>query len=109
MLSELSIRNFAIIEALSISFEKGLTVLTGETGAGKSIIIDAVNLLAGGRGSTEFIRHGETKAEIEGLFLIEEQHPCYEKAKEFGIEIEDGMIVLRRDITKSGKSVCRVN
>ena len=68
MLSELSIKNFAIIETLSISFEKGLTVLTGETGAGKSIIIDAIHLLVGGRGSSDFVRHGEERAEIEGLF-----------------------------------------
>ena len=61
MLSELSITNFAIIERLSISFEKGLTVLTGETGAGKSIIIDAIHLLVGGRGSSDFVRHGEDK------------------------------------------------
>jgi DNA repair protein RecN (Recombination protein N) len=110
LLTELSIRNFAIIEALSISFEKGLTVLTGETGAGKSIIIDAVHLLVGGRGSAEFIRHGETKAEIEGLFeLDEEKHPVYAKAAEFGIDVSDRMIVLRRDMSLSGKSVCRVN
>ncbi len=69
MLAELSIKNFAIIEELTISFERGLTVLTGETGAGKSIIIDAVSLLVGGRGSSEFVRYGETKAELEGLFL----------------------------------------
>lgn len=110
MLNELSIRNFAIIESLSVSFNKGLTVLTGETGAGKSIIIDAIHLLVGGRGSAEFVRHGEDKAEIEGLFFLEgDQHPCYAKASEFGIEIEDGMIVMRRDISASGKSVCRIN
>lgn len=110
MLNEISIRNFAIIEALSVSFEKGLTVLTGETGAGKSIIIDAIHLLAGGRGSAEFVRHGEDKAEIEGLFILDDlKHPCYKRSAEFGIEIEDGMIVLRRDISKTGKSVCRVN
>ncbi|WP_394137363.1 DNA repair protein RecN [Cytobacillus oceanisediminis] len=110
MLNEISIRNFAIIEALSVSFEKGLTVLTGETGAGKSIIIDAIHLLVGGRGSAEFVRHGEDKAEIEGLFQLDDpKHPCYRKTSEFGIEIEDGMVVLRRDISKSGKSVCRVN
>ncbi|MEH7237007.1 DNA repair protein RecN [Bacillus sp. JJ1562] len=110
MLAELSIKNFAIIESLSISLEKGLTVLTGETGAGKSIIIDAVHLLVGGRGSVEFVRYGEDRAEIEGLFLIEDDnHPCYAKAQEFGIEISEGMIVLRRDISKSGKSVCRIN
>ncbi|WP_071395709.1 DNA repair protein RecN [Bacillus tuaregi] len=110
MLSEISIKNFAIIEALSISFEKGLTVLTGETGAGKSIIIDAIHLLVGGRGSSDFVRHGEARAEIEGLFQIEKPtHPIYIKASEFGIEIEDEMIVLRREISKSGKSVCRIN
>src|SRR3954468_17614991 len=110
MLSELSIKNFAIIEALAISFEKGLTVLTGETGAGKSIIIDAIHLLVGGRGSTDFVRHGEKRAEIEGLFqILNNHHPIYLKSKEFGIELEDEMIVLRREIYKSGKSVCRIN
>ncbi|MFZ0443406.1 MAG: DNA repair protein RecN [Bacillus sp. (in: firmicutes)] len=109
MLSELSITNFAIIESLSISFEKGLTVLTGETGAGKSIIIDAIHLLVGGRGSSDFVRHGEERAEIEGLFLLENASTVYDKAQELGIKIEDDMIVLRREITKSGKSVCRIN
>ena len=109
MLQELSIKNFAIIDHINISFEKGLTVLTGETGAGKSIIIDAVHLLAGGRGSAEFVRHGEKKSEIEGLFYIEDGHPCYKRANEFGIEIEEGMVVVRREINSSGKSICRIN
>lgn len=110
MLAEISIKNFAIIESLSISFEKGLTVLTGETGAGKSIIIDAIHLLVGGRGSSEFVRHGEDKAEIEGLFQLDDSnHPIIMKALEFGIDIEEGMVVLRRDISKTGKSVCRIN
>lgn len=110
MLYELTIRNFAIIEQLDVSFDKGLTVLTGETGAGKSIIIDAVQLLAGGRGSSGFIRHGEEKAELEGLFLIEDSaHPIYEKLASIGIEIEEQAIVLRRDMTANGKSVCRIN
>ncbi|WP_100331515.1 DNA repair protein RecN [Bacillus xiapuensis] len=110
MLQELSIRNFAIIEELNVSLEKGLTVLTGETGAGKSIIIDAVHLLAGGRGSAEFVRHGEKKSEIEGLFILEsDSHPCVQKAKNFGIEIEEEMVVIRREISANGKSVCRVN
>ncbi|WP_421379493.1 DNA repair protein RecN [Bacillus salacetis] len=110
MLQELSIKNFAIIDELTVSIEEGLTVLTGETGAGKSIIIDAVHLLVGGRGSSEFVRHGEKKAEIEGLFTLEDDaHPCYKKAAEFGIDIEEGMIILRRDISSQGKSVCRIN
>lgn len=110
MLRELSIRNFAIIEDLTVSFSDGLTVLTGETGAGKSIIIDAVHLLAGGRGNSEFIRHGAKKAELGGLFQISSAaHPVYKKLEEAGIEIEEDSIILRRDLNDSGKSVCRVN
>src|SRR5699024_5298859 len=110
MLQELSIRDFAIIDEISLTFHEGLTVLTGETGAGKSIIIDAIQLLAGGRGSVEFVRHGAKKAEIEGLFIIDdEKHTVYEPFRDYGIEIDDGMIVLNRSITASGKSICRVN
>lgn len=106
----MSIKNFAIIESLGVSFQKGLTVLTGETGAGKSIIIDAISLVAGGRGSSEFVRFGCTKAEIEGLFLLDnDNHPCIEKGKELGIDISDGMVVLHRDILTNGKSICRIN
>ena len=71
MLLEISIKNFAIIESISLNFEQGMTVLTGETGAGKSIIIDAMNMMLGTRATTEVIRHGAPKAEIEGLFSIE--------------------------------------
>ncbi len=110
LLTELSIHDFAIIEDISITFNEGLTVLTGETGAGKSIIIDAVQLLAGGRGSVEFVRHGTKKAEIEGLFIIDsDTHPIYKVGKEYGIEISDKQIVLQRTITANGKSICRVN
>ncbi|MRG86538.1 DNA repair protein RecN [Salinibacillus xinjiangensis] len=111
MLAELSIKDFAIIDEIKVQFREGLTVLTGETGAGKSIIIDAIQLLAGGRGSVEFVRHGAKKAEIEGLFFLDSlDHHAYPKAKEFGIEIdEEGMLILNRTITSSGKSICRVN
>ena len=110
MLLELSIRNFAIIEKQTISLNQGLTVLTGETGAGKSIIIDAIQLLAGGRGSAEFIRHGEEKAEIEGFFqLTDSSHPAILKAQEFGIDSEDNAIIIQRAMYISGKSICRIN
>jgi len=110
LLVELSIKNFAIIEELTLSFTSGLTVLTGETGAGKSIIIDAINLLAGGRGSSEFVRHGENKAEIEGMFMVQDhEHPIYNKAEQLGIDVSEGTIILRRDIAQNGKSVCRIN
>ncbi|WLD91982.1 DNA repair protein RecN [Alkalihalobacillus sp. AL-G] len=109
MLAELSIRNFAIIDEITVPFEEGLTVLTGETGAGKSIIIDAIGLLIGGRGSSEFVRHGTDRAEIEGLFHIQPNHPSVRKCQELGIELSDEMVVLKRDMTGSGKSICRVN
>lgn len=110
MLTQLSIRNFAIIDEISITFDEGLTVLTGETGAGKSIIIDAVQMLAGGRASTQYIRHGANKAELEALFFIEDEtHKSYEVAEQFGISISDSMLVLERIITNKGKSICRVN
>lgn len=112
MLMELSIRNFAIIHELSVSFEEGLTVLTGETGAGKSIIIDAIGQLIGGRGSVEFVRHGSKRAEIEGVFSVESSasHPLSRLLEETGIpESGDQTAVLRREITTQGKSICRVN
>lgn len=110
MLTELTIRNFAIIDEISINFEEGLTVLTGETGAGKSIIIDALQLLAGGRGSIQYIRHGAKKAELEALFTISNKnHKSYDVAEQFGITISDEMLILQRTITHQGKSICRVN
>ena len=110
MITELSIKNFAIIDDISITFHDGLTVLTGETGAGKSIIIDAVQLLTGGRGSVEFVRHGEKKAEIMGLFSIESHHQhIYTLGDYHGIQIDDEMLILERIITKQGKSICRIN
>ncbi len=110
LLTELSIKDFAIIDHVSVIFNEGITVLTGETGAGKSIIIDAVQLLAGGRGSVDFVRHGAKRAEIQGLFYVEEkEHDVYVNADQFGITIEDHMLVLQRLITSSGKSICRIN
>jgi DNA repair protein RecN (Recombination protein N) len=109
MLVELTIRNFAIIPSLTVSFQQGLHVLTGETGAGKSIIMDAVSLLIGGRASVDYIRHGEDKAEIEGLFELDKNHPIFALLQEFGIEVEEDLLILRRDISVQGKSICRIN
>ncbi|EUJ46384.1 DNA repair protein RecN [Listeria riparia] len=110
MLQELTIRNFAIIESLNLSFQEGMTVLTGETGAGKSIIIDALGLLVGGRGSVDFIRHGEEKLEIQGLFTINAQNKgCLEALENNGIDASDHMVVLERTLFQSGKNTCRIN
>ena len=109
MLQELSITNFAIIEHLDIAFEAGMTVLTGETGAGKSIIIDAVGLLAGGRGSSEFIRTGADKAILQGMFILPADGGTAQLLDEAGIEHADNTVILQREITKSGRNTCRIN
>lgn len=110
MLQELSIKNLAIIEAVSLDFSEGMTVLTGETGAGKSIIIDAVGLLAGGRGSVDYIRQGEAKLELEGTFYDAHNH---EELKTIlldqGIDYNAGNIIIQRDIYASGRTICKVN
>ncbi|WP_400163888.1 DNA repair protein RecN [Brevibacillus sp. TJ4] len=109
MLLELSIRNFAIIKEVTISFQKGLNILTGETGAGKSIIIDALGLLLGGRASADYVRYGETRAEVEGLFELPSGHPALTVCENIGVHVEDGMLVVRRDISNLGKSIIRLN
>ncbi|WKF85180.1 DNA repair protein RecN [Lacticaseibacillus pantheris] len=109
MLQELSIRDFAIIESLDLSFATGMTALTGETGAGKSIIIDAVSLLAGTRGSSEFIRTGADKATLQGQFLVGDNQNTIDALAALGLAPDDGQVLLERDLTRTGRSVCRVN
>ena len=95
MLKELSIRNFAIIDDLHIHFQPGLTVLTGETGAGKSIVINAVNLILGSRASTEMIRTGTDAAELEALFDIRPDSAPGRAAAEMGYDLAEGLLVRR--------------
>lgn len=108
MLLEISIKNFAIIEEISLTFENGMTVLTGETGAGKSIIIDAMNLMLGARASLDVIRHGANKAEIEGLFSVGENAALTQSLEENGIEVTEELII-RREILQNGRSIGRIN
>lgn len=108
MLLEISIKNFAIIEEISLTFENGMTVLTGETGAGKSIIIDAMNLMLGARASLDVIRHGANKAEIEGLFSVGENAALTQILEENGIEVTEELII-RREILQNGRSIVRIN
>ena len=108
MLLEISIKNFAIIEEVSLHFDQGMTILTGETGAGKSIIIDAMNMMLGSRAATDVIRHGASKAEIEGLFSLENSRSLKPIFEEQGLELTDELII-RREILQNGRSVSRVN
>ncbi|MGX4584701.1 DNA repair protein RecN [Paenibacillus chitinolyticus] len=110
MLTELSIRNLAVIEYVHIGFKSGFHVLTGETGAGKSIIIDALSLIVGGRGSSELVRYGSEKAEIEAVFEIGDGHPVWTTLAQLGIEAAgEEQLLIRREVTASGKSSSRIN
>ncbi|UQZ82051.1 DNA repair protein RecN [Paenibacillus konkukensis] len=110
MLQEISIHNLAVIEAVHLHFRKGFHVLTGETGAGKSIIIDALTLVAGGRSSADLVRYGSDKATIEALFVIDKGHPVWAVLASLGIEADsEGHLIIRREITLQGKSTSRIN
>lgn len=107
MLKELSIKNFAIIDDLKIEFDSGLNLLTGETGSGKSIIIEALGLVLGGRGSKDLIRTGENKAVIEALFYIEDNiKPILSK---YGYETEENILIISREISLNYPSITRLN
>ena len=108
MLISLSIRNIALMDEMQVEFASGLHVLTGETGAGKSILVDAVTLLLGGRAQKELIRKGEEKARVEGVFDISDCPPV--RALLRAQELEEGNeLILCREITAQGRSTCRVN
>lgn len=103
MLTDLHIKNFAIIDALHVAFRLGLNILTGETGAGKSIIIDAVNLILGGRASTDLIRTGEEEATVEALFDLSLHEALLADLTELGVEC-DGELLIKRVVSRSGRN-----
>lgn len=110
MIQAITIDQLAIIEHISIDFEAGMTVLSGETGAGKSIIIDAIGLLCGGRGSTDYIRQGAKKLMVEGLFDLTKASPeMISVLTQYGIDFSDQQLIIRREINQSGKNTIRIN
>jgi len=109
MLLELNIQNIALIERLRIEFGRGLNVLTGETGAGKSIVVDCVNLALGGRADRELIRNGEEKASVRALFDISDNTDAMQYLASLGIDVDEGLAEVSREMSRSGKNVCRVN
>ena len=109
MIQELSVQDFAIISSLNLEFKEGMTVLTGETGAGKSIIIDAMGLLVGGRGSSDFIRDGMDRCRIEGSFYIENKEVMLDYLEEKGVEMPDDLLIIQREIHRNGRNNCRIN
>lgn len=105
----LSISNYALIDHLELDFSPGLNILTGETGAGKSIIVGAISLLMGGRSQGEYIRNKDQKTWVEGCFDFELNPDLQEMAEESGISLDEDYLVIRREINTNGKSIARIN
>lgn len=109
MILELTIRNLALIDELRVPFQAGLNLLTGETGSGKSIIIDAMNLALGERASVDSIREGSDQAFLEAAFDLRMRPSIIRALEVVGHECPDGVLVLSRELNRSGRSLCRIN
>ncbi len=109
MLLELTIKNIALIESLRIEFARGFNVLTGETGAGKSIVVDSINLTLGGRADRDMIRTGADRGMVQALFDVSGNEKALELLKQLDIEHDDGVIAIRRELSRAGRNICRVS
>jgi DNA repair protein RecN (Recombination protein N) len=109
MLRLLAIRNFAVISDASVEFGEGLNLLTGETGSGKSVVVDALGLLLGGRSSADVVRAGTTATHIEGVFAVDRNRELLVLLAEAGVEMVDGEIIVRREISDKSRSRAYVN
>lgn len=109
MLRHISISNVALIKKIDIDFDEGFSVLTGETGAGKSIIVDAVNLVIGERADKSLIKYGEEKALVEAVFSIEDNSKALEALNEYGFIEDENEVIFSRQLSNTGKNICRIN
>ncbi|MEI7984609.1 MAG: DNA repair protein RecN [Armatimonadota bacterium] len=109
MITELHVENLAIIQKASVSFRDGFTALTGETGAGKSLLIDALELCLGERADTELVRTGATKASVQLVVDLSQNQSILRAIEELGIESEQGVIYIQRDVFAEGRSQARIN
>lgn len=107
MLIEFRIENFGLMDQISLNLESGLTAFTGETGAGKSMLVDALGVLLGGRATTDYIRHGLEKASVEGIFSNIPESTA-EMLIDEGYPLDDGLLFLAREISNQGRNLCRV-
>ncbi|MBS1008961.1 DNA repair protein RecN [Leuconostoc suionicum] len=109
MLENLIIENFAIIEKVDLQFEEGMSVLTGETGAGKSIIIDALFMLTGGRANSEMVRHGTKKAVLQAVFSVPDNQKLRNLIARSGVAGDDNELIIYRELNQNGRSIIRIN
>src|SRR5690242_1459088 len=104
MLVDLTVENYAVIEKVRVRFHRGLNLLTGETGSGKSIVVDALALLLGARASAEMVRSGAERARIAGIFEVGPEPALAKELEQAGIQLEDGELLIEREILANGKS-----
>src|SRR6476469_6463991 len=104
MLLELVVENYAVAERIRVHFHAGLTLLTGETGSGKAIVVDAVGLLLGGRASADMIRTGASRARVAGIFDVKDHASVRRLLEPAGLELEEGELLIEREILAGGKS-----
>lgn len=109
MLVQMYVKDFVLIDNVNLEFHTGMSAFTGETGAGKSLLIDAIGILRGDRINASMVKQGKDKAVIEGVFHISDRHPSRKILEEAGYELEDDMIIIQREFNKDGKSVSRMN
>ena len=109
MLLQLSIHHLALIQNMTIDFAPGMNVMTGETGAGKSIVVDAVNLVLGERADRELIASGEAKARVEAVFDIADNEKVQRLLAELELTGDEDMVSISRELTSAGKNICRLN
>ena len=108
MLAEITIRNFAIIDRLDVEFDTGMTVLSGETGAGKSILVDALNLILGDRADAQAVREGAERAEVSARFVLDDAPAAREWLAEHELD-DDNECLIRRVVASEGRSRCWIN
>src|ERR1700704_1298181 len=104
MLLELVVENYAVVERLRVQFHAGLNLLTGETGSGKSIVVDALGLLLGARASADTVRTGEARARVAGIFDVRDHAAVRQMLEPAGLDIEEGELLVEREVLASGKS-----
>ena len=109
MLCRLHVINYALIDDVEIEFGSGLNIITGETGAGKSILIGALGLVLGMRANPEVIRTGEERCVVDVIFDLDSEHPCLGLLQEMGLEAPEGELILRREVKAGGRSRCYAN
>lgn len=109
MLQQIYVKNFVLIDELTVSFEDHMTAFTGETGAGKSLLIDAIKLLMGERIQNNYLKTGEKEALVEGVFYFNENHAVTTLLKEIGMNCEDSQLIIARSFSNDNKSIARIN